>query len=126
MAGCTEGRWLLLIHQLPQKPAYLRVKVWRRLQGLGAVAIKSSVYVMPRTDPATEDLQWVAREIAKDGGEAAICAAGFIEGLQSEEAGGGGHDFFLGQVGAGKLPRDAPLAHDHHPVAHADDLGQLR
>lgn len=23
--------WLLLIHQLPAKPAYLRVKVWRRL-----------------------------------------------------------------------------------------------
>ena len=24
--------WLLLIHQLPAKPAYLRVKIWRRLQ----------------------------------------------------------------------------------------------
>ena len=29
-------RWLLLLHQLPAKPAYLRVKVWRRLQGIGA------------------------------------------------------------------------------------------
>ena len=29
-----EDRWLLLIHQLPARPAYLRVKVWRRLQGL--------------------------------------------------------------------------------------------
>ena len=29
--------WLLLIHRLPAKPAYLRVKVWRRLQGVGAV-----------------------------------------------------------------------------------------
>ena len=39
----TDGgpaRWLLLLHQLPAKPAYQRVKIWRRLQGLGAVAIK--------------------------------------------------------------------------------------
>jgi hypothetical protein len=27
----TADRWLLLVHQLPAKPAYLRVKVWRRL-----------------------------------------------------------------------------------------------
>jgi hypothetical protein len=35
------GRWLLLFHQLPSNPAYLRVKVWRRLQALGAIAIKN-------------------------------------------------------------------------------------
>ena len=34
--------WLMLIHQLPPKPAYLRVKIWRRLQALGAVAVKNS------------------------------------------------------------------------------------
>ncbi len=85
MTGCREGRWLLMIHQLPPKPAYLRVKVWRRLQSLGAVAIKNSVYVMPKAEGTTEDFQWVAREIAKDGGEAAICAAGFIEGLSDEQ-----------------------------------------
>ena len=86
MTGCREGRWLLMIHQLPPKPAYLRVKVWRRLQGLGAVAIKNTVYVMPRTDGALEDFQWVAREIVEDGGEATICNADFIEGLSDEQA----------------------------------------
>ncbi|MDB5611785.1 MAG: chromate resistance protein, partial [Bradyrhizobium sp.] len=40
-------RWLLLIHQLPAKPAYLRVKIWRRLQALGAVAVKNAVYALP-------------------------------------------------------------------------------
>jgi hypothetical protein len=34
----SPDRWLLLIHQLPAKPAYFRVKIWRRLQNLGAVA----------------------------------------------------------------------------------------
>jgi hypothetical protein len=39
--------WLLLIHQLPAKPAYLRVKIWRRLQNLGAVAVKNAVHALP-------------------------------------------------------------------------------
>ena len=44
----TAQRWLLLIHQLPAKPAYARVKIWRRLQGIGAVAVKNAVYALPR------------------------------------------------------------------------------
>ncbi len=30
------GSWLLLFHQIPPKPDYFRVKVWRRLQRIGA------------------------------------------------------------------------------------------
>ncbi len=50
-----DPRWLLLIHQIPPKPAYFRVKIWRRLQAMGAVAIKNSVYVAPRTDDTQEE-----------------------------------------------------------------------
>ena len=81
MDAVAESRWLVLIHQIPPKPDYLRVKVWRRLQRLGAVAIKNSVYVLPDGDQSREDLQWVSREIVEDGGEATICAARFVEGL---------------------------------------------
>jgi hypothetical protein len=74
-------RWLLLIHQIPPKPSYLRVKVGRRLQGLGAVAVKNSVYVLPRSDQALEDFQWVRGEIVNGGGDASVCEASFVEGL---------------------------------------------
>jgi len=70
--------WLLLIHQIPPKPGYLRVKVWRRLQALGAVAIKNSVYALPNTDDAREDFEWVLREIVKEGGAATLCEARLI------------------------------------------------
>jgi hypothetical protein len=80
--------WLLLIHQLPPKPPYLRVKVWRRLQALGAVTLKNSVYVLPSTDEAREDFEWVLREIHKQGGEASLCEARLIEGLTDEEVRG--------------------------------------
>lgn len=76
-----DGRWLLLIHQIPPRPAYLRVKVGRRLQSLGATAIKNSVYVLPRSDQALEDLQWVRRAVIDGGGDATVCEAHFVEGL---------------------------------------------
>ena len=76
-----EGRWLLLIHQLPPKPDYFRVKIWRRLQALGAIPIKNSVYALPFTDQATEDLQWLRKEITAGGGEASVCRAAFVDGL---------------------------------------------
>jgi hypothetical protein len=85
MAERPEGRWLLLIHQIPLKPAYFRVKIWRRLHGLGAVAIKNSVYVLPWNDETLEDFQWVLREIVQGEGEASICAADFIEGLTDDQ-----------------------------------------
>jgi hypothetical protein len=85
MAEHSEGKWLLLIHQIPLKPAYFRVKIWRRLQGLGAVAIKNSVYVIPKNEETLEDFQWVLREIVQGGGEASICVANFIQGLTDEQ-----------------------------------------
>jgi hypothetical protein len=71
----------LLIHQIPPKPDYFRVKVGRRLQRLGAVAIKNSVYVLPRLDETVEDFQWQSREIVAGGGEASVCEANFVDGL---------------------------------------------
>ncbi|HYC23503.1 MAG TPA: chromate resistance protein ChrB domain-containing protein [Candidatus Bathyarchaeia archaeon] len=85
MDAPDEQPWLLLIHQLPPKPSYLRVKVWRRLQSLGAVAIKNSVYVLPSNDQTREDFEWVLREIVKEGGEASMCEARFVEGLRDEQ-----------------------------------------
>lgn len=74
-------RWLLLIHQLPPKPDYFRVKIWRRLQRLGAVAIKNSVYVLPESDQSFEHFQWLVREIVGADGEASVCDATFVDGL---------------------------------------------
>ena len=83
--GETERRWLLLIHQLPPKPDYLRVKVRRRLKRLGAVAIKHTVYLLPNTSEGLEDFQWLRQEIETDGGSALIAKASFIEGISNEE-----------------------------------------
>ena len=72
--------WLFLIHQLPPEPAYFRVKVRRRLQRLGAVALKNSVYLLPFTDDTLEDFQWLLKEIEADGGEATLSRATLLDG----------------------------------------------
>jgi hypothetical protein len=79
------ARWLLLIHQIPPKPDYFRVKVRRRLQRMKAVALKNSVYVLPLTEESREDFEWLAREIESDGGEAMVCEATFVRGVSDEE-----------------------------------------
>jgi hypothetical protein len=78
-------RWLLLIHQIPPTPPYFRAKVGRRLSRVGAVAIKNSVYVVPLSDAAQEDFQWIAREIVSEGGDATLCRAQFVEGLRDDQ-----------------------------------------
>jgi len=76
--------WLLLLHQLPAKPAYARVKLWRRLQSLGAVAVKNAVYALPSGPQAQEDFEWALKEIAAADGEGLIVEARLIDGLSDD------------------------------------------
>jgi len=85
LAPTLGARWLLLIHHLPGKPDYLRVKVRRRLARLGAVPLKNSVYVLPDSESTREDFQWLLREIVADGGEAALCTSDLIDGVTDAE-----------------------------------------
>src|ERR1700761_6191734 len=82
------NRWLLLIHQLPAKPAYFRVKVWRRMQALGAVTVKNAVWALPLGEQAQEDFEWVLKEILDGGGEGMICDARLVDGLSDDDVRG--------------------------------------
>jgi len=81
----SKQDWILLVHQLPPKPTNLRVRTWRKLQKLGAVAIKNSVYVLPFNDKTYEDFQWLKQEIESAGGEATVFRAGAVEGATDDE-----------------------------------------
>jgi hypothetical protein len=81
MQSANPARWLLLIHQIPATPDYLRVKVRRQLSGLGAVALKNSVYVLPATAECRAGMRELARAILRQGGEALVCETQLIEGL---------------------------------------------
>jgi hypothetical protein len=80
-----ERRWLLLIHQLPPEPAYLRVRIARRMQRIGAIAIKNTVYVLPDKRSTREDFEWTVNEIREGGGEANLFEALVVAGLADAE-----------------------------------------
>ncbi len=79
------ARWLLLVHQMPAKPGYQRVKVWRRLQALGSVAMKGAVFVLPASEEAQEDFEWVLKEILEGGGQGMIFEARLVDGLSNDD-----------------------------------------
>ena len=81
----VEVGWLLLIAQLPPKPDYLRVKLRRRIQRIGAVALRGAVYVLPNQPDAAEDLEWLRTELLADGADAIICSATPLAGITEEE-----------------------------------------
>jgi hypothetical protein len=71
--------WLLLVHQLPPRPLYLRAQVRRRLAQVGALPLKNSVYVLPDVRDCLEDLQWIAEEAMAGGGDATVWRAEFVD-----------------------------------------------
>jgi len=76
---------LLLIVSLPPNPSSLRVRVWRRLRAIGAVALKRTVYLLPDTPDHYELFQWLAQEIQRAGGEATLLRVEQIENMSSGE-----------------------------------------
>ena len=76
---------LLLIVSLPPNPSSLRVRVWRRLRAIGAVALKRTVYLLPDTSDHYELFQWLAQEIQRAGGEATLLRVEKIENMSSGE-----------------------------------------
>lgn len=84
-AAAGPHRWLLLVHQLPAKPSNLRVRTWRRLQQLGAVAVKQAVYALPDSPSAREDFEWLRTEIEAAGGQASVFTADTVDSWSSDE-----------------------------------------
>jgi len=86
MTPTTESTpWLALLHQLPAKPPYLRVKIWRRLQGIGAVPLKNAVHVLPRSEASEASFRELLGEIVASGGEAILLEGQLVAGQSDGE-----------------------------------------
>lgn len=88
MNDALTTRWLALLHQLPAKPPYQRVKIWRRLQAIGAVPLKNAAHVLPRGQEAEALFRALADEIVTGGGEATLIGAELIAGQSDDDVRG--------------------------------------
>ncbi len=73
--------WLVLMVSAPPHPSSLRVRVWRKLRALGAVALKKSVYILPFNPDSLEHFQWLSQEVQREGGEATLLKVDRIENM---------------------------------------------
>lgn len=81
----AASQWLVLVYQFPKSPGSARVKVWRRLQSIGAVAIKNSVYVLPFNEQSQEDFAWLLGELQSSGADGAILQSCFVDGMSDQQ-----------------------------------------
>ena len=131
-ADVTSAAWLMMIHQIPPKPDYLRVKIGRRLARVGAVAVKNSVYVLPDGDQPLEDFQWIRREIIDGGGDATICRASLVDGLSDDglrDAFRAARDADYAEIAAAAREMPAlPPANESEPASRrtAEEVARLR
>jgi hypothetical protein len=75
MSQGSSRAWLLLLPQAPPQPSSLRVRVWRRLGQIGAVAVKNAAYALPENETTLEDFTWLRQEILDAGGGALLLRA---------------------------------------------------
>jgi hypothetical protein len=85
MKQTTEpSAWLLMTYKVPAEPSKLRVGIWRRIRGMGAVYLQNSVCVLPTSADHQRQLRMVQSDIEKGGGEAVIFETTALDAKQEE------------------------------------------
>lgn len=74
----------MLLASVPAGPAYSRVKLRRRIQRIGALALKGAVYLLPSTPDRRGDFDLIREEIVADGGEATIWSVRSVAGMTGD------------------------------------------
>lgn len=80
----NNSKWLVLSFSLPAKSQAIRVKVWRRLQAIGAIQAKNSLYVLPASVAHAEHFTWLAQEVEEAEGEALFFETEAIRNLDDQ------------------------------------------
>ena len=72
--------WYFLVYRIPSEPTRLRAGVWRKLKGLGAIYVQSSVAGLPASPAAERALRTLRAEIEDLGGSAFLTESKVVAG----------------------------------------------
>jgi len=70
-----EIEWVLLSYRIPREPSTPRIAVWRKLKNLGVEQIGDGLVALPDDARTREHLEWIAADVVRAGGEAAVWVA---------------------------------------------------
>lgn len=85
VAEKSVAPWLLLMFTLPSDQASGRVEVWRKLKKYGALALRTSGYLLPNRPENQEKFEWLAEAIRNYKGQASVLQVQTIDDLPSEK-----------------------------------------
>jgi hypothetical protein len=71
----VEIEWALFSYRIPREPSTPRIAVWRKLKNLGVEQIGDGVVALPDDARTREHLEWIAADVVRAGGEAAVWVA---------------------------------------------------
>ncbi|MDP2847588.1 MAG: chromate resistance protein [Humidesulfovibrio sp.] len=81
-----NNTWLVFSASLTARQQALRVKVWRRLSGLGAMQLKNSLWLLPEREECREQFFWLVQEVEAEGGEAVVLECSGLGNVTDAEA----------------------------------------
>lgn len=77
--------WLIFTYSLPAVKSPERVKIWRRLNVIGAIQLKNSFYILPDSDVNHEHFQWLSGEVEAMNGQAVLFKTDKLENMEDKE-----------------------------------------
>lgn len=80
-----NNKWIIFSYSIAANKSSERVRFWRRVSAVGAVQLKTSLYVLPRQDSLLEHVTWLMREVEDAGGEAAFFLSENVHTLSQSE-----------------------------------------
>lgn len=84
MDSIAKPSWSMLVISLSGRHATPRMRVWRALKGLGAVALRDGVYLLPHSESAVRSFQDQAEVVVASGGDAHVLTFASTEYQQAE------------------------------------------
>ena len=94
MSPSQQNEWLVIFYSVPSKPVANRMKLWRKLAKIGAVPLKSAVYILPATEEHEELFQWLIGEVKSMGGDGAFVRSAEIKTMDETDI----RELFVRQV----------------------------
>ncbi|MFE2963853.1 Chromate resistance protein ChrB [Streptomyces sp. NPDC059340] len=85
MVGEVDVRWLLVSVTTAGAAPSLRMQVWRKLKGLGALYLQQSVCLLPDRPPVARALSELGERVRADGGRMRVVHIEVADGTERAE-----------------------------------------
>jgi hypothetical protein len=80
-----KNTWIVISYTVPAADARARMRVWRRVNAIGAVQLKTGLQVLPCREEQLEHVTWLIGEVNSLGGEAIAIQCQKVEGMTDSQ-----------------------------------------